>query len=887
MQADKQFDAGWLCPVCEAPLHPETRDCTSCGQPQAARFARLLTELDHATHAAFRAQAEINDYLAELRAHRRQAVTPAQQTPAQHRIPASEPQPMSPPRPTRSYQPKPAPHPLPPAQPIHAGQTRPQPSPTQSHGQSAPARPMHGQPVPAQPVSGQPVSGQPVLGRLAPGQSAPAQPAPGQPAGQTAPAQSPGQPASAQPASDQPVAGQAFAQPVSGQPVGQLVGQPVGQAFGPGGAARRGGAGYDGALRSAGSLGALGGAGLPPGGRGDGAGDGRRAGGGAGVPRRLSPQALLLGLGVLLVLGAAVTFLAVVWNSLSLSAQMSIITALGLGFLAVAVPASRRRLNGTAEAFAVLGFAVLVAVCIAARVRVLIPAGDTHTYAGLSCAVLALLCWGMHRVVPNVQTFGVATVLVAQAPVPALLIGVADPAVLLLAVGAQALVTARLTAGTPMPVRVTGASCALTGFGLALMIAVARALQGLADGIGQGTATASAAAAVILAATGVLALKRRWFGVEMPRPGFEGLCSASAALAAGVTLAEVPGIGAWAVTVPATALAVADLLRPRLKVDWVLRPMLVTAVAVLATVAVLVSLGRDDLRQVAVIALLIGAVALLARYRDRVEPAIATAIACMAPVAATALLTADELLTPWTGGLICAVLAAGTVSIASFRLGHPDEPAALASGAGALLVGICMMVADSNQTGAGLTLVIAGAPLMAYGRLPRRRAALLVAVVLLTTANTLLVLASDVRLLEAYTLPPALLMLAAGQLGKKAPGRSNESSWVTYGPGLLTGLLPSSVLVVASGNSVRLMCVIAVALVLVVAGTQFTLQAPFVIGTGVLAKLGIWQLILVTPQIPRWVSLGIAGAVLLALGATYERRIADARRTARWVAQLR
>jgi hypothetical protein len=332
----------------------------------------------------------------------------------------------------------------------------------------------------------------------------------------------------------------------------------------------------------------------------------------------------------------------------------------------------------------------------------------------------------------------------------------------------------------------------------------------------------------------------------------------------------------------AALLAVAELLRPAHRRDWVLRPMLLTTMAVLAGLAVVVSLARGDLGQTATIALLTGALALLARHRGRIGAAVATSIACAAPVVAVVLLAIGGLVSPWTAGLVSAVVAAGTVAIACLRLGRPEERAGLVVGVGAALMGVLAMVADGNQTGVALVLVVAAAPLLAYGRLPGRRPALPFAVVLLTAANTLFASARDVGILEQYTVPPALLMLAVGLIRPRHP-----SSWVSLGPGLLVGLVPSSVLVIAApGNPVRLVCVVVVAIALVVVGTQFLLQAPFVIGAGVLAKLGIWQLVLIAPEVPRWITLGLAGATLLAVGATYERRIADAQRTARWIAQL-
>src|SRR6266508_2831683 len=67
---------------------------------------------------------------------------------------------------------------------------------------------------------------------------------------------------------------------------------------------------------------------------------------------RLSPQATLLSLGVLLLLAAGVTFLAVTWHNLPVHVQAGIIGTLAALAFAGSVPASRHSLTGTAEAFA-------------------------------------------------------------------------------------------------------------------------------------------------------------------------------------------------------------------------------------------------------------------------------------------------------------------------------------------------------------------------------------------------------------------------------------------------------------------------------------------------------------------------------------------------------
>jgi hypothetical protein len=165
---------------------------------------------------------------------------------------------------------------------------------------------------------------------------------------------------------------------------------------------------------------------------------------------------------------------------------------------------------------------------------------------------------------------------------------------------------------------------------------------------------------------------------------------------------------------------------------------------------------------------------------------------------------------------------------------------------------------------------------------PGRRDALLIAGTLLTFANIAFVIGAGATTLEWFTLPPAAVMLAIGLLRWR-----NQSSWVYLGPGLLLGLVPSALVASSNHDFLRITFVVAAAVVVIVIGTRFSLQAPFVIGATVLAKIGIWQFIEVAPLIPRWITLGAAGAILLAVGATYERRLQNAKQATQWITALK
>ena len=136
---------------------------------------------------------------------------------------------------------------------------------------------------------------------------------------------------------------------------------------------------------------------------------------------------------------------------------------------------------------------------------------------------------------------------------------------------------------------------------------------------------------------------------------------------------------------------------------------------------------------------------------------------------------------------------------------------------------------------------------------------------------------------EAYT-----LSAAAGLLLFALPGiRAGAPSWAAEGPAIATALVPSAFVVVATPTAARLVLVIAAAALLTVAGTVLHRQAPFVIGAGVLLLIAIGRLGPYAPLLPRWLTLGTVGLVLLIVGATYERRRQQAREAVAWVAQMR
>ncbi|SDY72706.1 Predicted membrane protein [Micromonospora pattaloongensis] len=154
------------------------------------------------------------------------------------------------------------------------------------------------------------------------------------------------------------------------------------------------------------------------------------------------------------------------------------------------------------------------------------------------------------------------------------------------------------------------------------------------------------------------------------------------------------------------------------------------------------------------------------------------------------------------------------------------------------------------------------------GRQPvERRVIFWAAVACEITAWWLLMALSDVALTEAYTLPFAALALLVGVLELRY--RPDLSSWTAYGPALLAAFVPTLVIVLATNSGdLRQLLLLLGAVATLIAGSMRQQQAPVVVGAIVTAITAIHVLTLVGP----WLALIPVGIVLLALGATNERR---------------
>jgi len=160
--------------------------------------------------------------------------------------------------------------------------------------------------------------------------------------------------------------------------------------------------------------------------------------------------------------------------------------------------------------------------------------------------------------------------------------------------------------------------------------------------------------------------------------------------------------------------------------------------------------------------------------------------------------------------------------------------------------------------------------------------------ILLTASSWVRLADAHVDTPEAYTVPPALLLLGFGLLRRH---RDHQiGSWAAYSPALLLGLVPSLVRAVTDPGSTRPLLLGLAALAVLAVGVARRLQAPLVVGGVVLAVDAVVQLapylVAVYDAVPRWVTIGVVGLALVGAGATYERRVQDLRRVARSMSDM-
>lgn len=252
--------------------------------------------------------------------------------------------------------------------------------------------------------------------------------------------------------------------------------------------------------------------------------------------------------------------------------------------------------------------------------------------------------------------------------------------------------------------------------------------------------------------------------------------------------------------------------------------------------------------------------------------------------------------------VLCAVVLAGACGASLGLAVHRAAPLLLAVPAVTVLLGARLkthaVALPVELTGGAVALPAVG---MAVGDLPFLALVLALCAVLAAgtalrperrpvaghLATALFVMATWVRLSasgvsspEAYTLPVTVAALVIGVLRRRRDPAA--SSWTAYGAGLAATLVPSLLAAWADPHWLRPLLLGAAALLITLLGARWRLQALLVLGGAVLALDALHELapyvVQVVGAMPRWVAPALAGALLLAVGATYEKRLRDARR---------
>ncbi|MFG2332059.1 SCO7613 C-terminal domain-containing membrane protein [Streptomyces sp. NPDC048604] len=226
------------------------------------------------------------------------------------------------------------------------------------------------------------------------------------------------------------------------------------------------------------------------------------------------------------------------------------------------------------------------------------------------------------------------------------------------------------------------------------------------------------------------------------------------------------------------------------------------------------------------------------------------------------------------------VVPTAAVGVGARLRRHPLALPVELSGAAVALLAIGL--AAGRPASLALVLALCGvlAAAVAAVRPEGRRTAGWTAAVLFVLATWVRLAASDVTTPEAYTLPVTLPALAVGVLRRHRDPEA--SSWTAYGPGLAATLVPSLIAVWSDPYWGRPLLLGLAALAVTLLGARHRLQAPLVLGGTALALVALHELapyvVQVVGALPRWLPPALAGLLLLAVGATYEQRLRDARR---------
>jgi hypothetical protein len=206
--------------------------------------------------------------------------------------------------------------------------------------------------------------------------------------------------------------------------------------------------------------------------------------------------------------------------------------------------------------------------------------------------------------------------------------------------------------------------------------------------------------------------------------------------------------------------------------------------------------------------------------------------------------------------------------------------------AGILAAAASVLLADDLSVSMAVHLTVAGALVTASSIIhPTRRVLAWPGGLLLAAATWVRLADLGVHLPEAYTVPSALALVVVGAWRLHQDERS--TTLTVLAPGLALAAVPSLLAMLDNPYSLRALVLGAACVVLTVAGPVLRWSAPIVVGAAVGGVLVLRELAPYAAQVPTWAAIGVAGALLLGVGITWESRMNDVRRASRYVAALR
>jgi hypothetical protein len=196
--------------------------------------------------------------------------------------------------------------------------------------------------------------------------------------------------------------------------------------------------------------------------------------------------------------------------------------------------------------------------------------------------------------------------------------------------------------------------------------------------------------------------------------------------------------------------------------------------------------------------------------------------------------------------------------------------------AGAVLAAVAIVLTVGDAGWLSWALAIAGLIALADALHADRRIVAAAGALLLSASSWVRLADAGVDAPEPYVVPLGLVALALGWLRVRREPATR--SFAAYSPGLSLLLLPSLIASLDDATLTRPLLLGAAALVVLLVGANQRLQAPLVIGGAVLAVDTLQLLAPYAAALPRWLTLGAAGLLLVGVGATYEQRRQDVTR---------